>query len=209
MWCRTIASSYSVGDISNSAIRNGVSIVTSKPLATNSCSRPPSSCRSMRIGVIVAGVLAALSTTCSGDPSTSGYTVRSVSCRSTTSANAADRALTSSGPLRWTENGRLYTAVAGSNRLRNHMRCCAGESGMRSGRSRDSRIGVSDPRPAADSARAASAPTVGASNSSRTPRRTPSAPPTRVTNCVAISELPPSSKKSSSRPTLDAPSRSS
>ncbi|BCK58642.1 hypothetical protein NWFMUON74_64140 [Nocardia wallacei] len=56
------------------------------------------------------------------------------------------------------------------------------------------------PEPTWLSTRAASAPTVDASNSSRTGIRVSSALPSRATTWVAISELPPSSKKSSSTP---------
>ncbi len=48
----------------------------------------------------------------------------------------------------------------------------------------------------------------GDSNRSRTGMRVSTTAPSRATACVAIRELPPSSKKSSSRPTRSTPSRS-
>lgn len=87
----------------------------------------------------------------------------------------------------------------------NHMRCCASESGTTWGRG----LAISGVSclalPATDSARAAKVATVVDSKSSRTPSCTPKAEPTRVTNCVATSEFPPSSKKSSSIPTRSTP----
>nr|WP_155289537.1 MULTISPECIES: hypothetical protein [Rhodococcus] len=75
---------------------------------------------------------------------------------------------------------------------------------MRSGRT-VATSAVRPPSPAACSTRTASSATVDASNSMRTGTVASSATPSRETTWVAISELPPSSKKSSSSPTRSTP----
>ncbi|MQY32035.1 hypothetical protein NRB56_76520 [Nocardia sp. RB56] len=87
------------------------------------------------------------------------------------------------------------------------MRCCASDNGTSAGRCRATSA-LRAPSPACDSMRAASAATVLASNSMRTGTRVSSAVPSREATWVAISELPPSSKKSSSTPTRTIPSTS-
>ncbi|BCK58644.1 hypothetical protein NWFMUON74_64160 [Nocardia wallacei] len=87
------------------------------------------------------------------------------------------------------------------------MRCCASDSGSRSGRGW-AVSGLRSPPPVGDSARAASAATVDASKISRTPSWVFSADDSRAATWVAISELPPSAKKSSSNPTRSRPSTS-
>ncbi|PFX03068.1 hypothetical protein CJ469_02589 [Nocardia farcinica] len=87
------------------------------------------------------------------------------------------------------------------------MRCCDSDSGTCSGRSLATSA-LRAPSPACDSTRAASAATVLASNSIRTGTRVSSAMPRREATWVAISELPPRSKKSSSTPTRGRPSTS-
>ncbi|BDU08626.1 hypothetical protein FMUBM48_48890 [Nocardia cyriacigeorgica] len=82
------------------------------------------------------------------------------------------------------------------------MRCCANDSGTVSAVARGRAVSrVLASVPVCDSTRAASASTVDASNSVRTGTVVPSAAPIRETTRVAISELPPRSKKSSSTPT--------
>ncbi len=80
------------------------------------------------------------------------------------------------------------------------MRCCASDSGMRSGRTRLVSAGR-EPEPASTCTRAARDSTVDASNSARTGTWVSRAAPRRDTTCVATSELPPRAKKSSSSPT--------
>ncbi|BCK58648.1 hypothetical protein NWFMUON74_64200 [Nocardia wallacei] len=129
--------------------------------------------------------------------------MRSDSCRRTTSKIANFNAAVSSSPDSRIASGRLYAEDEVSYWLRNHMRCCANDSGTGcvAERSRATRRGRDSP-PVCDSSRAASASTVGASNSARTATEMPSSVPIRATTRVALSELPPSAKKSSSRPTL-------
>ena len=97
--------------------------------------------------------------------------MRSDSCRSTTSATAARSASTSRCPVSRTASGMLYAGESVSNWLRNHIRCCASDSGTRSGRGRGAERTGAVGRPARCDARsrAARPATVGASNSARTP----------------------------------------
>ena len=89
----------------------------------------------------------------------------------------------------------LYAGEAGSYRLRIHIRDCAGESGIRSGRGPAARAGRV-PLCAASTATARAA-TVLASKRTRTGRVTESSVPTRPITRVALREFPPMSKKSS------------
>ncbi len=70
------------------------------------------------------------------------------------------------------------------------MRCCASDSGIRSGRTRLVSAGR-EPEPASTCTRAARDSTVDASNSARTGTWVSRAAPRRDTTCVATSELPP------------------
>ncbi|SLG99723.1 Uncharacterised protein [Mycobacteroides abscessus subsp. abscessus] len=142
--------------------------------------------------------------------------MRSDSCLASTSATATCSACRSSRPDSRTAAGMLSAAAARLcspppvpmlKRLRNHMRCCASESGTRSGLRCGTRAARA-PAPAPVSARTASAATVDASNSSRTPSSVSSAADSRAATWVALSELPPRAKKSSSRPTRSTPSTS-
>ncbi len=91
-----------------------------------------------------------------------------------------------------------------SNRLMNQMRCCAVDKGRISGRGRATNA-LRAPDPICFATRVARPTTVDASNSARTGIWVSSAAPIRETTWVATRELPPSSKKSSSRPTLSTP----
>ncbi|GBF17834.1 hypothetical protein Br6_05241 [Rhodococcus sp. Br-6] len=200
MWCTTKTSACSVGDTANNAARNGMSAVRSKPAPVNAATRSRRSSAATVSTGSSSPISAAGRTTWYPTPSTAGKTVRSDSWRSTTSATAARRAGTSRAPVNRIATGMLFTVESGSNRFRNHIRCCASDSGIRSGRG----PAVSSLRTGpAESARirAASASTVEASNTARTGIWARPAADRRATTCVAISELPPSSKKSSSRPT--------
>ena len=80
--------------------------------------------------------------------------MRRTSWRATTSVTAAVSAATSSVPLNRSATGMLFTAVPLSNRFKNHIRCCANDNGIRSGRT----IAVNAaraPEPTSDSTRAA------------------------------------------------------
>ncbi|SLI45621.1 Uncharacterised protein [Mycobacteroides abscessus subsp. abscessus] len=119
-------------------------------------------------------------------------------------------AAASSSPVNRSATGMLLTASPGPSarkRLRNQMRCWAAESGIRSGRGRAVSAGRA-PLPHSGATRAARPSTVGASNSARTGTWASSAAPSRATTRVAVRLLPPRAKKSSSRPTRSAPSRS-
>ncbi|BDT89228.1 hypothetical protein FMUAM8_49920 [Nocardia cyriacigeorgica] len=82
----------------------------------------------------------------------------------------------------------------------NHIRCCASDSGTRSGRRWATSGGRAPSVEAECSARAAIPATVGVSNSARTPSWVSNAALIRDTTWVATSELPPRSKKLSSMP---------
>ncbi|GAB3210077.1 hypothetical protein GCM10027262_34030 [Nocardia tengchongensis] len=110
-------------------------------------------------------------------------------------------------PVSFSATGMLLTAVRLSKRFRNHMRCCASDSGTSSGRSWATRAARA-PVPTRDSSCAASEATVEASKRARSGMSASSAADRRAITWVAISELPPSSKKSSSRPTRSRPSTS-
>ncbi|SLI65838.1 Uncharacterised protein [Mycobacteroides abscessus subsp. abscessus] len=88
------------------------------------------------------------------------------------------------------------------------MRCCAGDSGTRSGRRRGASTGSPLGPSRAGTTRAASCAAVGASNRSRSATVAFSAALTRATTLVALSELPPSSKKEWSTLTRSVPSTS-
>ncbi|MQY32026.1 hypothetical protein NRB56_76400 [Nocardia sp. RB56] len=114
-------------------------------------------------------------------------------------------------PVSFSTTGMLFTAVRLSKRLRNHIRCCAGDNGTSTadppsgnvtaaGRSRATN-GTRVPASAWDSSRAASPATVDTSNSNRTGTWVSRVAPNRAATCVASSELPPNPKKSSSKPT--------
>ncbi len=101
----------------------------------------------------------------------------------------------------------LYAAEPGSIWFINHIRCWAKDRGRRSGRSRASNS-ILAPEPAVFCATTAKPSTVEFSNSTRTGTCASSACPNLAANLVAINELPPSAKKSSSRPTRSAPNTS-
>ena len=137
-----------------------------------------------------------------GCPSATANTVRSASCRATTSLSAAVSAAVSSLPRSRHANGRLYAVPGPWNCSRNHSRCCANDSGTRSGRGTRTSGGRAAPAPSSTWARPAG---VGFSNTARTASSTPSTTRTRDTSRVASSECPPRSKKLSSTPTRSTP----
>ncbi len=195
MWCTTTTSTCSVGVTASSRIRRGTAAVTSKPreivratASATSDSRTGSAARSTFTRS--AGRITWLAA-----PSISGNTVRSDSCRSITSDTASRRASTSSAPVSRIATTMLFAADPVSKRLRNHIRCCAIDSGSVSGRScATSGARVSPPAATAASTSAASCATVGASKKSRTSMRMPRSALMRATTRVALSELPPSAK---------------
>ncbi|CAM3856210.1 hypothetical protein COSO111634_27200 [Corallococcus soli] len=87
------------------------------------------------------------------------------------------------------------------------MRCCANDSGRSPSRGTVG-IGGVTARDGSAWMRSESRTSVGASNSARRGRSTPNRAPTRVTSCVASSEWPPRSKKSSCAPTRSTRSTS-
>ena len=89
------------------------------------------------------------------------------------------------------------------NCSRNHSRCCANDSGSRSGRGIRTSGGRAAAAPSSTWARPAG---VGCSNTARTASSAPSTARTRDTSRVASSECPPRSKKLSSTPTRSRPS---
>ncbi|KAF0963726.1 hypothetical protein MLGJGCBP_03138 [Rhodococcus sp. T7] len=121
-----------------------------------------------------------------------------------TSATAACKAGTSSNPDNRIATGMLSTAEVVSNWLRNQYRCWAIDNGTCFGRCRATN-GLRPPTPACSSTRAARECTDDASNNVRTGTAVSSAAPKWEAACIAISEFPPNSKKSSSRPTLSTP----
>ncbi len=101
----------------------------------------------------------------------------------------------------------LLTAEPGSRRLRNHIRRCASDNGTRSGRTCGTSGGRwESPAAIAASTSVASCAAVGASKNSRTSMRTLWSALIRATTRVALSELPPRAKKSSSTPSRSTPS---
>ncbi len=138
-----------------------------------------------------------------GWPSATANTVRSDSCRATTSPSAAASAAASSSPVSRHANGRLYTVPGPWNCSRNHSRCCANDNGSRSGRGTGTSGGLAASAPATTPASNAG---VGFSNTARTGSSTPSTTRIRDTSRVASSECPPRSKKLSSTPTRSRPS---
>ncbi len=99
----------------------------------------------------------------------------------------------------------VVAADSVSNWLMNHIRFWASDSGSGSGRSWGRNGGRAAASRCARETQRASSCAVGASNSARTPRSTPRAAPSRAITRVAMSELPPRSKKLSSTPMRSSP----
>ena len=83
-------------------------------------------------------------------------------------ATALRSAATSSSPVSRSATGMLYAAESGSNRLRNHIRCWAGDSGIRSGPFPRRQCGSAPRYPPTARPAPRGPTTVGASNSVRT-----------------------------------------
>ncbi len=148
--------------------------------------------------------------TCTGRPSTIANVVRSVSCRRTISWKLRRSASASSGPSIRTAAATLKVAWPGDSWSRNQSACCANESGNGPDRSTRPIASAARPRSASprrpSSSRSASAATVVASKSIRSGTSIAKASRSREATCVASSEWPPSSKKSSRTPTRSSPS---
>ncbi|CAM5725193.1 hypothetical protein SFUMM280S_04920 [Streptomyces fumanus] len=202
MWCATSTSTDSAGDSTRSRARHGTSVARSNTRPVSSATVPS---RSVAATVSTRSTGRSAVTIWCGSPSVSRKTVRRVSCRSARSPSAAFRASTSTSPDRRMPMDTLYAAPApaSSRRLRNHIRCCAYDSGTRSGRSRGVSAMRAAPRPCSTS-RARPA-TVGASKSSRMLISAASADRIRAMSRIASRESPPSSKNESSTPTRSSP----
>jgi len=90
----------------------------------------------------------------------------------------------------------------------NHIRCCASDNGIESGRGFATSAGRRTVPPGLLCTRTASDSTVGASNNARTLIVVSRAELTRAVSLVALSESPPRSKKLESIPTPSIPSTS-
>ncbi|CAM4512707.1 hypothetical protein MYXA107069_23860 [Myxococcus xanthus] len=147
-------------------------------------------------------------------PSSTRYVARSISCRRMTSLTLRSRTGTSSAPEMRTARGMLRDGFPGSSCSIRQTRSCTTDSGSspaRSMRNITSDAALPSRGPAAwsiASMRAEMPATVGASNSALSGSCTENVSRRRVSICAAISELPPSSRKSSSGPTSTAPRRS-
>ena len=204
MWCSTSNNTCLFSPNPNSHTRSGVSRSNSMPtdaasssLSFNSDSAMLSTCSRNLVRAS-----SPLSTFWYATPSSSGYTVRSASCRPTTSPSASSSALSSSSPSKRSPSGMLYVPLLPSIRYRNHNRCCPYDNGSRSGLACPTSTG----RSALSSlSRSTNSATVGASNSVRMLSSFPSAALTRLTSRAASNECPPNSKKLSSLPTRSTP----
>ena len=186
MWCITSTSTCSVGPVRNSHARSGSSPARSKTYRT-ACSSRPGRLASSATAMVTCGTATAASTTrWYGWPSATAKTVRSASCRPTTSRSAAISVSASSPPRSRHANGTLNNGLGPSYSFMNHNRCCANDNGSRSGRSTTRVNGVR--APVASRSDRASDWTVGFSNTVRMSSSTPSAERTRLINRVTISE---------------------
>ena len=217
MWCSTTTNICSSEFTSMSEARMGSSRDTSNGRETESATSPRavsrSATRTLSQRSSSSAWLTGNTSACASSASEFWTNrVRKVSCRASTSINAECTTAGStrtapSDDTRRATNGRLYPAnVFSENWLMNHIRCCAKESGMLSGRGSTAVIGG---RPAPRSAVAVmSSRTEGASNTSRTDTSTPRASDTLAANRIADNELPPTSKNDSATETRSTPSTS-
>ena len=208
MWWTTQARRWSPSPSRNSRARRGGSRRTSNPADSSSDVCASTSAAPVSTGVRSGNASATSSTRWYGPDGESGNTVRSERCRPSTSAIAERRASTSNPPRTRTVKGMLWRA--GCTTVRS-MKYCDGDSGTRSGSGAAPNFGPRG-RPAfcgcapVSAIVRASAATVGASKSSRTPRVVPSSALIVATTRMADSESPLRSKKESSAPTEATPS---
>ncbi len=209
MWCSRSSSVHRSSPVRNTWTRSGSSRSSSKPYVPACVSRSASCSSPMSSTSKGTCASSGSSTRWKARPSSSGNTVRSVSCRTTRSPTAARSAPTSSAPVSRQAEGMLYVALGPSTWYSTHSRCWAEDNGRRPGRG----CTVSAGRAAAAvvpsvASRSASRVTVRASNTVRRDTSTPRAARIRAVSRIASREWPPSAKKSSSTPTPGRPSAS-